>query len=338
MGMLSAVYGAMIARRNARYEDGRADVQRASVPVVSVGNISVGGTGKTPTVHAIVRMLREHGYAPAVLLRGYGRTSRGAHLVYDGNEMLMNVRQAGDEAILHAYALHVPVAVAERRISGASCITERTSADVIVLDDGFQHRSIYRDLDVVLVNEATIADQRLLPEGRLREPLTSLSRADVVILTQNGVTDRDVRPYMRDTALLLRTRVKMRTPYGLAALADIQRSVDLRDRVVAVTAIANPERFRSSLRVLSEHTEIIRHMTFQDHHRYRKRDVRMMISIATAERVDMIVTTEKDAVKLLDHAELFSRAGIEVAVVPLRLSFDDGSKAFEQLLLQRIAR
>lgn len=341
MGLLSVLYGLMIARRNRRYADGRENVHHASLPVISVGNVSVGGTGKTPTVHAIARILQEHGYKPAIVLRGYGRSTRGARIVRTGADIEMNARQAGDEAMLHSYALQVPVVVAEKRIEGAALVAEHTNANVIILDDGFQHRSIYRDLDVVLVNEATIADQRLLPEGRLREPLSSLERADVVILTQNGVSEGDVRPFMRADALLLRTRIEVRNAYSLATLATlatIQRGVLLLDRVIAVTAIANPERFRSSLQALSEKTALVRHIAFHDHHRFRNRNVTMMINLARKENVRMIVTTEKDAVKLLEFAEQFSLAGIEVAVVPLRFSFDGGKTAFEQLLLQRIAR
>ncbi|CAN5499470.1 tetraacyldisaccharide 4'-kinase [soil metagenome] len=338
MGLLSALYGLMIARCNRRYTDGRADVHHASLPVISVGNVSVGGTGKTPTVHAIARMLQEHGFKPAIVMRGYGRSTRGARIVRSNADIEMNARQAGDEAMLHAYGLQVPVVVAEKRIEGAALVAEHTSATVIILDDGFQHRSIYRDLDVVLVNEATIADQRLLPEGRLREPLSSLERADVVLLTQNGVSESDVRPFMRADALVVRTHTEIRNAYSLASLANVQQSVELRDRVIAVTAIANPERFHASLQALSGTTTMVRHMALQDHHRFRKRDVMMMINLARKENVRMVVTTEKDAVKLVEYAEQFSLSGIEVAVLPIRLLFDEGKTAFEQLLLQRIAR
>lgn len=338
MGLFSALYELMIARRNRRFADGRATVHRASLPVISVGNVIVGGTGKTPTVHAIARILQEHGYKPAIVLRGYGRATRGARIVRTHAGIVMNAQQSGDEAMMHAYALHIPVVVAEKRIDGARLVAEHTEANVIILDDGFQHRSIFRDLDVVLVNEATIADQRLLPEGRLREPLSSLGRADVVVLTQNGVSEHDVRPFMRADALLLRTHVEMRSAYSLATVTGLQQRALLLDRVIAVTAIANPERFLSSLHALSENTALVRHVAFRDHHRFRKRNVRMMITMARTTNVRMIVITEKDAVKLLEFAEQFSMAGIEVAVVPIQLSIDDGKTAFEQLLLQRIAR
>lgn len=338
MGILSALYGSMIARRNRRYDSGSTAAQRASLPVVSVGNVSAGGTGKTPAVHAIARMLIDHGHQPAILLRGYGRRTRGVQLVSDSATIRMNVHQAGDEAMLHAYTLRVPVIVSEKRIDGARLIARRTDATVIILDDGFQHRSIYRDIDVVLVNEATVADQRLLPEGRLREPLSSLSRANVVMVTQNGVSESDVLPWMHANGLLVRSIARVREPYTLASIVDIQRSIDLTDRVVAVTSIANPERFCVSLQTHAAHTSIVRHMEFQDHHRYRRGDVIKMIDIAHKENIEMIVTTEKDAVKLLEFADDFMVGGISVAVFPLRLHFVHGGPAFEQLLLTRIAR
>jgi len=338
MGVLSWMYGQLIARRNQRYDSGRAAVERASLPVISVGNVSTGGTGKTPMVHAIARMLLDEGHRPAILLRGYGRLSRGVQLVSDGSKIRMDVHRAGDEAMLHAYTLRVPVIVSEKRIEGARLIARRTDATVIILDDGFQHRSIYRDLDVVLVNESSIADQRLLPEGRLREPLTSLSRADVVILTQNGVSERDVQPMMNASSILLRTRANVGSPYTLVSIIDIQRNVQLQPRVVAVTSIAHPERFRVTLETMASQTSIVRHMEFQDHHLYRKGDVHKMIEVARNENVEMIVTTEKDAVKLLEFAEEFVVGGVQVAVLPLRLQFLHGGNEFKQLLLERISR
>lgn len=338
MGLLSALYAFGMERRNRRFDEGRAPVEHCTVPVISVGNLSVGGTGKTPTVHFIVRMLIKHGHRPAIVLRGYGRSTRGVRIVRNGPEIFMSAREAGDEALLHAYAARVPVVVAERRADGARCAVADCHASVVVLDDGFQHRSLHRDLDIVLINEATVQDRRLLPEGRLREPFTSLRRADVVVLTQNGVTDEDVRPYVSNDVLIARSRVQARQPYSLATLADLQRNVMLHERVVAVTSIANPERFITSLRTLAPMTDVVRHMAFSDHHRFTSFDVTAMVQTAAKEGIEMVVTTEKDAVKLMDHVGAFTMAGIDVAVVPLRLTFTQGSDAFEQLIMERTHR
>jgi len=168
---------------NLLYDRGLKKICTFEVPVISVGNISLGGTGKTSTVLEIAKFLTEKGFKVSVLLRGYRRKKKGTLLVSDGNVIFYQPLEVGDEAYLYAKLLKVPVAVAERRCDGAKLLIERVEPDLILLDDAFQHRAIARNLDIVLITPSDFRD-RVLPFGRLREPVTSLKRADYCLISK----------------------------------------------------------------------------------------------------------------------------------------------------------
>src|SRR2546427_4537334 len=181
MNLLAHVYGAGVQARNALYSRGALPVKRLQGPVVSIGNLSVGGSGKTPFVSLLGELLRDRGVNFDVLSRGYGRNPRGTILVDPGG----SARDFGDEPLLIARRLQVPVIVGEDRYQAGVLAETQFGLQLHLLDDGFQHRALARDFDIVLVTPDDVRD-RLLPAGRLREPLASLRRARPLVLTRGG--------------------------------------------------------------------------------------------------------------------------------------------------------
>ncbi|MGH9579682.1 MAG: tetraacyldisaccharide 4'-kinase, partial [Terriglobales bacterium] len=184
MNPLSSLYGAAVSARNALYDNGTLPARRLAGPVVSIGNLSVGGAGKTPFLLLLGQFLKERGVAFDVLSRGYGRSSKGVRLVDPGGL----AHEFGDEPLLLARRLEVPVVVGERRLAAGWLAEAQFGARLHLLDDGFQHRALARDFDIVLVTPEDARD-RLLPAGRLREPVGALQRADAVVLTAGAAPE-----------------------------------------------------------------------------------------------------------------------------------------------------
>lgn len=290
------LYEAVVRLRNARYDHPSA-VRRASLPVISVGNITVGGTGKTPVVEWIARRLLDDGHRPAIVSRGYGGTAgRGPLLVSSGTGPLCQPERCGDEPYQLATTLPgVPIVVGSDRPAGAE-EARRRGADVVVLDDGFQHRRLARDLDIVLLDAGSpFGNGLLLPAGPLREPLDGLRRADLFLITRSERTaehplvEQQVRQYNRDAPLLRA---------GHRRVGFVSRGgepVPAPGRAVAFCGIGNPESFRADL--LAEGIEIVEFLPFPDHHAYGRDDLQRIVQAAEPQGAATI-TTEKDLARL----------------------------------------
>jgi tetraacyldisaccharide 4'-kinase len=300
--------------------------------VISVGNLTFGGTGKTPFVEFLARRFLFEGRRPAVVSRGYGRRSKGVVVVSEGEGPRVGPEEGGDEPV--AIARRVPgvaVVVGEARVEAARAAIE-AGADLILLDDGFQHLGLQRDVDLLLVDAADpFGGGRLPPDGRLREPLSALARADAFVFTR---IDRGEPPA---DAVAEIARRNPRAPMFTARI----RSTGLFDgrgspvastqlaarRFVAVCGIANPAVFAHSIRELDLAAEEI--LTFPDHHAYRRRDLAAIRRAADRSGGAWILTTEKDAVKLEGKTLL--------PVVTLRVEVEVGESDFFPFLLSRIA-
>jgi tetraacyldisaccharide 4'-kinase len=288
---LSGLFGVGVGLRGLGYRIGVLRTRQAPIPVVSVGNLAVGGTGKTPVTLWLARMLRERGLRPAVLSRGYGGTARGVTVVSRGAGPEVGPELVGDEAVMVAKSFAGPVITAARRIDGARAAAE-LGCDVVVLDDGFQHRAIARTFDLVLVDGRR---GPLLPAGPLREPLAALRRAHAVVLV-----DRDDAGAAAPPLGVAVPTYRMRLD-AVALVESVERHWRERPigqlaarRVVAVTGVAQPEGFYAMLRrweaVIQEVFE------YPDHHRYTREDWQQIAR--RGHEADLIVTTEKDLVKL----------------------------------------
>jgi tetraacyldisaccharide 4'-kinase len=284
------------AIRRAAYDRGLLPVARLRGPVVSVGNLVVGGRGKTPVVQRLAEMLRAGGAPVAVLSRGYGGGFRGEALVVgDGERVLASAVAAGDEPLMLARSLPgVVVAVGPRRDRVGRAVESRFGPRVHLLDDGFQHLRLHRDLDIVCVAPADLQDHPL-PGGRLRESVHALSRADIVLLGTDGSTDEELSSA---TATLGRDRVfrLRRVIAGFFARDGGPRPAPTRPFLLA--AIAGPDRFEADAR--RSGSAPAGTAFFRDHHPFTSRDLADVAARARAKDADAIVTTAKDEVRLPD--------------------------------------
>lgn len=315
-------YAAVVSRRNARF-DRACGVHRAGAPVVSVGNLTVGGTGKTPIVIHLLRTLQSLDLRPAVVSRGYQATDR------TGNDEAELVRRR---------CPGVPVICDADRVRGAArAVTD--GADVIVLDDGFQHRRLARDLDVVAIDATCpFGFGHLLPRGTLREPIASLARADLIVLTRcdqvPGATleaiDAEVhRVVPRVPLLRCRHSVK-----GLVTIDGVPCDADLRGkRVVAFAGIARPEAFLHTIRSLG--ANVVGTRWWPDHAAYRLGDLAASTWAKRFPPFDFLITTEKDAVKL-NRVRTSEDAAVLVVQIDIELHADQAD-VLKRILADRIA-
>jgi tetraacyldisaccharide 4'-kinase len=289
----AAGYYAVQKVREKAYGWGMLSQQTAPVPVISVGNLLLGGTGKTPFVIYLAEMLRNRGMKPAVVSRGYRGTNRDPYLVVgDGlpGQPLADPEVCGDEPYLIAMRLpEVPVIVGHKRIYPVRAAREMFGCNVVVLDDGFQHLPLKRDADVVLLNGS---EDHMFPWGRLREPLSALKRADIIMVVADGAVRIAAASYVQGPVFRCRA-----IPSGLArgsALETLEPADAHSGReVVLVSGIANPDRFHSTAEKLG--WTILDHFSFPDHHRFTDDELRSILGLAAGLPV---VATEKDWVKL----------------------------------------
>ncbi len=294
--VLSLLYGAAIRTRLLLYRSRVLKAIRLPCRVVSVGNISVGGSGKTPVTILLAREAARRGLSPVILSRGYGREGKGVAVVSNNTSLLLDVKSAGDEPFLMAKKLTgVPVVVSGDRVAGAKKAIEDFSPGIILLDDGFQHLRLKRDYDIVLIGSGQEGGPgSLLPRGPLREPFSSLERADAIMV--KGGADKVERVAGKDTYGF---------NYSVEALVDNKenRRLDkdfLRGKdVFALSAIAYPGSF---IETLSELGAVIKgQSSYPDHHWFTTQDVEDISKRATG--TELIVTTEKDAVRLMPLAD-----------------------------------
>jgi tetraacyldisaccharide 4'-kinase len=269
--------------------------------VISVGNLSVGGSGKTPIVELLARMLHGAGRRPAVLTRGYGRAhvTDGALVVSDGMRVCAELASAGDEPLMLARNLPgVVVIVSPDRYLGGRLAERRFGCDVHVLDDGYQHLQLARDVDLLLAGDEEIDRPSVLPRGRLREPLDAARHAHALLWTGPA---RDARAGADLLGLAVAFDVR-RTPGSLhgAPFGDVRPSAGA--RIVALAAVARPRPFIDGLRATG--FDLAAEMTWPDHHRFTPRDVERVRAAVVRHGASGVVTTEKDMVRLLPFRPL----------------------------------
>jgi tetraacyldisaccharide 4'-kinase len=300
--LLSFPYGGAVRTRNRLFDNGFLKQQRIGCPVISVGNLTVGGTGKTPMVILLAGMLKDRGLRPAVLSRGYGGKSTADVLVVsDGRQVFAGPEQAGDEPVLIARRLKdVPVLAGTKRAVTGQYALEHFDVDTILLDDGFQHRYLKRDLDIVLLDSRQpLGNGFLLPRGPLREPPSALGRAGIIVFTRSGGCKAEPIDERLSGSLsgrvVLRTRVR---PTSLTTREgeELPLSFLQGKRIFAFAGIAQPDSFRQTIESLGGIIAGFR--AFPDHHGYSSQDLGRIENEAGLVRSDILLATEKDLVKL----------------------------------------
>jgi tetraacyldisaccharide 4'-kinase len=272
---VSTVFGAGIAVRNALYDRRIFKVHRLARPVVSVGNISVGGTGKTPFVIALGELLKARGIAFDILSRGYRRSSTTIAVV----DPKGSPAEFGDEPLLLARKLQVPVIVGADRYQAGLFAEQKFPSKLHLLDDGFQHRRLHRDFDIVLLPEADYRGT-LLPVGRLREPIGSLRRADAVVLLEAFA-----QPPVAARIWRAHKQLDPSNPAG---------------KLIAFCGIGRPKQFLDSLNAAGQ--KIVGHIAFRDHHSYAQSDIARLLALKKHTGADGFITTEKDSINLGEFA------------------------------------
>lgn len=304
MNPLAAIYGGVVAVRNALYDRGALRARRLQGPVISIGNLSAGGSGKTPFVILLADLLTKRGIRCDVLSRGYGRKSRGVLLVDPAGLP----RDFGDEPLLIARKTQIPVIVGEDRYAAGVLAEKKFGPQIHLLDDGFQHRALARDFDIVLVTPQDANDQ-LLPAGRLREPRHALRRADAVVLTSGASAD----------AFPLKNQLAWRVRRGISP-----GKIPLRP--VVFCGIARPQNFVLQLRAAN--VEPAAEAFYRDHHAYTEKDIRELLALRDQSEAGGFVTTEKDAVNLAGYLSALD----PLAVVPVKMELEDTANAVDTIL------
>jgi tetraacyldisaccharide-1-P 4'-kinase len=368
---LSWLYTVGIQLRNVLYTHGVFKARRLPCRVISVGNITVGGTGKTPTVITIVKYLQREGIRVVVLLRGYKRHAREkVTIVSDGEKVCVSPAESGDEAYMMAENLNgVPVIVGKCRYLAGQVALERFKVDVLLLDDGFQHRQLARDLDILTLSATHPfgSPEMLIPAGTLREPPSSLRRADLILLTHADTPDisehikKLVEPLAPNTPVL--TSVHQPTHLYPLAVSNQQNSnepsvvrnmrhslnenpftesrkpmdtdshfSDIKElkgkRILAVCGIGNPEAFVATLMRCS--VADVELLAFPDHHLYTETDKQRIYKAFQETSTDLIITTQKDEQKLAGFVE---RWDLPIAVLGITLVITESDEKFKDVLL-----
>ena len=290
--------------RNALYDRAVLRARRLAGPVVSVGNLSAGGAGKTPFVLLLGELLKARGVKFDVLSRGYGRKSKGVRLVDPAGLP----EEFGDEPLLIARKLQVPVIVGEDRYQAGQWAESRFGAQLHLLDDGFQHRALARDFDIVLVTPQDAGD-KLLPAGRLREPARGLGRADAVVLASGAGAD----------AFPVADKLVWRVRRGIVP-------GNVPPRPVVFCGIARPQNFVLQLRAAN--IDPVAEAFYRDHHAYGEKDVRELLDLKQRSDAGGFVTTEKDAVNLGGYLTALA----PLAVVPVKMELADAANAVDTML------
>lgn len=291
--MLHTIYGRVALARRAWYERPGAR-RRLARPVISVGNLSLGGTGKTPLVAALARWLVASGERPAILSRGYARrvTSKDPLVVSDGMRVLADVASAGDEPLMLARAVPGAAVVVAAERYHAGTIAERVlGATIHLLDDGFQHLPLARDLDIVVTTAGRLAADEVVPKGRLREPVAALARAQILVVV--GADDAAAAAEARHYGVPIGLGAQRR----IGSPVSVQGPAPTRERPLVVMAgIGDPAQFAASL--TADGWRVADTCVFRDHHWYSAADLDAVAARVAAAGAWGVATTDKDAVRL----------------------------------------
>jgi len=301
---LATIYGGAVGARNSLYDRGLLRAKHLAGPVVSVGNLSTGGSGKTPFVLLLGDLLKARGIKFDVLSRGYGRTSHGAMAVDPAGVS----RDFGDEPLLIAQRLQVPVFVGESRFEAGRLAEAKFGPQLHLLDDGFQHRALARDFDIVLLTPQD-AEDRLLPAGRLREPIRNLRRADAVVLPSDAAPEK----------FPLQNKLIWRVRRGI-----LPQHVP--PRPVVFCGIARPDNFVRQLRAAN--IEPAAEAFYRDHHPYSEKDIRELLELKQQSEAGGFLTTEKDVINLGNHIYALH----PLSVVPVKIDLQDAPNAIDTML------
>jgi tetraacyldisaccharide 4'-kinase len=336
--VLSLPYCLIINFRNWLYDQKILPAVKLACPVISVGNITVGGTGKTPCVIMLAKMLQKNGFQPAVLSRGYGGKSvKSVNIVADGQKILLESKTSGDEALLIAQSLEgVPVITGPQRIVTGSASINQFGANVLICDDAFQHRKIFRDIDLVLWDSQNQpGDDHILPRGRLREPIAGLRRAGAFVITRTseGPQANNIIDKLAQTENIP-IFMSIHKPKDIIK-GDNSRQWPIPElkgkNICAFCGIAKPESFKNTL--LAAGAQILFFDIFPDHHRYSENQLGKIKKQFIDYRADFLITTQKDAIRLQEFPEFLNI----IYILRIEMEITPSMELFEKFILNELA-
>lgn len=349
--IISIFYNIVIRIRIAGYKIGILQTKRLPCKVISIGNITIGGTGKTPLTIYLAEFLKKKGYNVTVISRGYrGKAEKKGGIVSDGKTVFLGPQEAGDEAFMMANQLKknkIPVIVGQNRYKAGILAVDKFKPSIIVLDDAFQHLRLFRDIDLLLLDgNGPFGNQYLLPRGILREPISSLSRSNAFILTRTNIASGSTksftginkyisfRPIYRTTHTLYIHKVvegyKDKTCIDVSKKLSFDINILKGKRVFAFSGIAKNDDFKRSIEKIS--CNIRGFVGYPDHHSYSDTDLSDLLQSAMAKNVDFILTTEKDYVRIARKIEW----PIKLVVIGIKISFGKDENSFKTFISGRL--
>ena len=324
----SKIIESILKKRNEGFDNGTIPVYKSNKLVISIGNLTFGGSGKTPLAITLASELIQRGIKPGIIGRGYKRTMLDTNIVCDGKNIVGDWRVAGDEMFLIAQKLSIPAVVHKKKHQAAKII-EQFNIEVTILDDGFQHRYLVRDIDLVIIDEKTIEKPFVSPGGALREPPESLKRADFILAQENLDIPDTFMQYIKRQPL--RFNISADRIYNLST----NETQNIAKRhMIAFCGIANPVRFKNSLQ--KEGIEIVLFRSFGDHHDYQQNDLKSLLKEARKLQINTFITTEKDAVKLVNYSQYLKSNNMELLVLPIVLTISDGKELLFDMIDKKL--
>ncbi len=320
-------YSFGISLRNKLFDGGIFKTEEVEAKVISIGNLTVGGSGKTPTVIYVTKLLKEEGIKTGILSRGYRRKTKGYLFVSDGRKMNADVEKTGDEIYLAARECGVPAAVAEKRLEGAKRFLNDAPLEAIVLDDAYQHRWIHRDLNILMFDQRFLIkinkmEQRPLPSGQMREPFSSIERADIIVVNRKFADKKTIPDKILRAFGNLPVYYAYYKPKGLFDVKN-DKHYELSEfegqKSLVVCGIARPYSF---LHILENNKiNIDNKLLFVDHKYYSEREVHKIRKAFYDTNSHSVLTTQKDAVKLSKYSKELD--DIDIYYLKIEIEFEN---------------
>lgn len=328
--LLSYIYRLAVMLRNLLYDKDIIKQGRVAAKTISIGNITTGGTGKTPAVEAFATELKNSGKDIVIISRGYKGDNQEPLVVSNGEKILVGAKFAGDEAFMLANKLpEIPVVICRDRLKAASYVQAEFNPDIILLDDSFQHRKIIRDYDIVLIDATNpFGYNHLLPGGLLREPKSSLKRADGFIITRvdqvSNSSLNEIINQLKSYNDLSYIYLSNHVPSHLQSINGEKLGLNKLNNkdVIAFSGLGNPGAFEASLQ--EQGCNLVKHFIFPDHHIYTREDFKQIVEKFASENIDYLITTGKDIVKLDDSLlDFLSIQNIGLYSFEIKMAFKD---------------
>ena len=338
LSFLSLLYRLIVNLRNRMYDLGIFKQEKLPCKVISIGNITVGGMGKTPTVIMLSNLLKGKGYRPAVLSRGYGGEAQShVNIVSDGSHILMGHIEAGDEPVLIAKStVGIPVLTGAKRTLTGQVAIKNLGADILILDDAFQHRQIFRDIDIVLLSrENPFGNGFLLPRGPLREPEEALKRAHYLIWKDNVrdgsyplYQEQRIGSFLPVLSMYPKPKSLIRGDTGVSFPPEYIKG----KKICALAGIGSPEAFGETIDSLGG--ILVSFLPFPDHYRYTSQDISHIRNISSAAGAEIIMTTEKDGIRLTDFPDFLK----DILILKVEMEILPSSEEFEATILENLKK